>query len=111
MVSSCLSLSPGMFWQELQKGTGTPKIRHLNHPGVWIFKQSSTRWGFSYSLSMEYIVQNLGVSSKAVNQWEKLVHSWGGGGTLQKIHCNSPNLIHFVLSFPNLLILNKLVLS
>ena len=79
MVSSCLSLSPGMFWQELQKGTGTPKIRHLNHPGVWIFKQSSTRWGLSYSLSLEYIVQNLGVSSKAVNQWEKLVHSWGGG--------------------------------
>lgn len=43
------------------------------HPGVWIFKQSNTRWGFSYSLSLEYIVQNLGVGSKAVNQWEKLV--------------------------------------
>ena len=73
MVSSCLLLSPLTFWQELQKGKGTPKIRHPYHPGVWIFKQSNTRWGFSYSLSLEYIVQNLGVGSKAVNQWEKLV--------------------------------------
>lgn len=81
MVSSHLSLSLLTFWQELQKGTGTSKIRHLNHPGVWISKQSSTRWGFSYSLSLESVIQNLGVSSKAVNQWEKLVPHGGGEPT------------------------------
>lgn len=97
MVSSRLSLSLLTFWQELQKGTEPSRSGIWNHPGCLDFQTKQHEVGFSYSLSFESIVQNLGVSS-AVNQCGKVSSPMGvEGNPLQKIHCNSPNLIHFAL--------------